>query len=365
MSTGAASGAVADPTQVPAAAPPPGTTSDFNSPDNYKHQNIILHSIVLTITTIAVLVRLFTRAVIKKNIGIDDWFALLSWALSLEFSIILAYATVWGFGMHVYDIRASEILNTLKWLSVSQKSYFPLILSIKLCILLGYLRIFKVDRVTKWGIWVGVTVCSLFYIITFFIDLFRCKPIEAAWNPTIKGTCFSYAAFPWATGIFNVISDFYILLLPLPPILRMNMPLARRLRIASIFGLGLFTCVASIMRFVVTRQYADDPDQTYVAAKVLYWTVLEINIGLICACITASPAFFDAAVPKSFGSLVMSLLSKRPGSQSSVASPPRSNNGYEGGYRASDETAQTRSKNIWNIVARPSKQSLKNQTREG
>jgi hypothetical protein len=126
-----------------------------------------------------------------------------------------------------------------QWLTVSQKSYFPLILSIKLCILIGYLRIFNIDRFTKWALWFGVCACSIFYIITFFVDMFRCKPVASAWNPTIKGKCMSYAAFPWATGIFNMISDFYILALPLPPILRMNMALSRRLRIASIFGLGL------------------------------------------------------------------------------------------------------------------------------
>lgn len=125
-----------------------------------------------------------------------------------------------------------------QWLAASQESYFPLILSIKLCILLGYLRVFKTDRGTNWGIWIGLATCSIFYIVTFFIDLFRCKPVEAAWNPAVNGTCLSYAAFPWATGVFNVVSDFYILLLPLPIIFQMHMPLARRLRIASIFGLG-------------------------------------------------------------------------------------------------------------------------------
>jgi hypothetical protein len=162
--------------------------------------------------------------------------------------------------MHIYDIRASEILSTLKvlqaiqvridclntylliscpqWLTISQKSYFPMILSIKLCILLGYLRVFKTDLGTKCGIWIGLMACTIFYTVTFFMDVFRCKPVEAAWNPTVHGTCLSYAAFPWATGIFNVVSDFYILVLPLPVLFKMHMPLARRLRIASIFGLG-------------------------------------------------------------------------------------------------------------------------------
>ncbi|KAK7743727.1 hypothetical protein SLS62_010458 [Diatrype stigma] len=323
MSIGASSGKAVDLTKVPAAVPPPGIVSNFNSTDNYKHQNIILHSVVLAATTVAIAVRLYTRAVIKRTIGEDDWLALLSWALSLEFSIIMAYATVWGFGMHMYDIRASEILNTLKWLTVAQKSYFPLILSIKLCILLGYLRIFKVDRPTKWSIWVGVAVCTIFYVVTFFVDIFRCKPVEASWNPTIEGTCLSFAAFPWATGIFNMASDFYIF----------------------------------IMRFVVSLQYAQNPDQTYVAAKVLHWTVLEVNIGLICACMITAPAFFDSAAPRSLGSLVGSLLAKRSGSQINVESPPRSSKSGEGSYRSNEEGGQSRDKTAWNVLSRPRRHS--------
>jgi hypothetical protein len=84
-----------------------------------------------------------------------------------------------------------------------------------------------VDRGTSCAIYFGIFANSVFYVITFFIDVTRCK------------TCLLYSAFPWATGIFNMISDFYILLLPMPLIFGMLMPLARRIRIASIFGLGL------------------------------------------------------------------------------------------------------------------------------
>lgn len=126
-----------------------------------------------------------------------------------------------------------------QWLAIAQKSYFPLILSVKLCLFFGYLRMFKVDRVTRWSIWAGVVACSIFYIITFFVDLFRCMPIQSAWDPTVEGKCMSYDVFPNATGAFNIISDFYILWIPLPPVVRMNMPLARKIRIALTFGLGL------------------------------------------------------------------------------------------------------------------------------
>jgi hypothetical protein len=70
MATGLSSDV--DLSQVPAAAAPPGVTFDFNNPDNYKHENIILHSVVLAFTTVAVFIRVYTRIMITRSFGIDD-----------------------------------------------------------------------------------------------------------------------------------------------------------------------------------------------------------------------------------------------------------------------------------------------------
>jgi hypothetical protein len=72
MSAQAPSGATMDPSQLPAVPPPPGITPNFNNSDNYKHHNIVLHTVVLAITSAAVFVRIYTRAVIRKKFGIDD-----------------------------------------------------------------------------------------------------------------------------------------------------------------------------------------------------------------------------------------------------------------------------------------------------
>ena len=51
-----------------------------------------------------------------------------------------------------------------------------------------------------------------------------------------------------ASGWFNVGSDVAILLLPLRPIWHLQVPWTRRIRIAAIFGLGIFACAASAGR---------------------------------------------------------------------------------------------------------------------
>lgn len=61
--------------------------------------------------------------------------------------------------------------------------------------------------------------------------------------------CFITQAKIWAaSGWFNVVSDVAILLLPLRPIWRLQVPWTSKIRIAAIFGLGLFACAASAGR---------------------------------------------------------------------------------------------------------------------
>lgn len=150
------------------------------------------------------------------------------------------------------------------------------------------------------------------------------------------------------------------------------------------------TCIASIMRFVISIEYAKDPDQTYVAARVLYWTyvhilcrchsptpfpnkvshqvghhlnlspssVLEANIGIICGSATAFPDFFDASSPRSFGSLVGSLLATASASQTSLMPTPRSGKSADGTFRSSEEGSHNQLKSRWGILSRPSKQNM-------
>lgn len=54
-----------------------------------------------------------------------------------------------------------------------------------------------------------------------------------------SGHCFNTNAPPMATGIFNIISDFAILVIPLAPIWKLHMPIKRKLMVAAIFATGI------------------------------------------------------------------------------------------------------------------------------
>ncbi len=59
------------------------------------------------------------------------------------------------------------------------------------------------------------------------------------WNPTVPGRCLDVTVLPYTSGIFNILSDFYILLIPWPFIWGPNMGRDRKLRLVAIFSVGL------------------------------------------------------------------------------------------------------------------------------
>ena len=52
--------------------PPPGITPNLVNPSDHTKESIILHTVCLTLVTIAVGIRLYTRALITRKIGADD-----------------------------------------------------------------------------------------------------------------------------------------------------------------------------------------------------------------------------------------------------------------------------------------------------
>ena len=79
----------------------------------------------------------------------------------------------------------------------------------------------------------------IFYFVAFVFEIVMCTPREKIWNPLMQGGhCFSFEAIFQASGVFNVISDFVILILPMPCVWKLRMPLKKKILMTAIFATG-------------------------------------------------------------------------------------------------------------------------------
>jgi hypothetical protein len=117
--------------------------------------------------------------------------------------------------------------------------YLPTVMVIKVTFFLFFERVFSPNKTMKWLIRGGIFAVVAFYIAIFFRSVFLCKPVALAWNPTLTGSCLKLEVTPYTTAVFNIISDIYILLLPMPLIWNLNLKTQRKMRLIAVFGMGI------------------------------------------------------------------------------------------------------------------------------
>jgi hypothetical protein len=65
-----------------------------------------------------------------------------------------------------------------------------------------------------------------------------CQPFRSTYDITVKGTCGSRRASYLTIGTFNWITDFFILIIPIPVVWKMQLPRSKKIALTIIFCLG-------------------------------------------------------------------------------------------------------------------------------
>ena len=69
--------------------------------------------------------------------------------------------------------------------------------------------------------------------------LLVCRPLEYNWNRTIEGHCYNQSEAFEAVGIVNLLTDFFIFVLPMPVLWGLQLPVGKKIGLTATFGIGL------------------------------------------------------------------------------------------------------------------------------
>ena len=182
----------------------------------------------------------------------------------------------------------------------------------KLSILLLYRRIFP-SRPFRRTLYVFVAICIVWCILVVLLAIFRCRPIPAAWNPSINSsTCISLRPLYYGTSTSNVILDIIINLLPARQIWGLQLPIKQRVLLVICMSMGILSIAAGIGRILTVPTLVAGNLPATIAMPFLF-VVIEPAFAIICACLpTYRPlALWIAAGVKSTraGSRIKSFIS--------------------------------------------------------
>jgi hypothetical protein len=143
--------------------------------------------------------------------------------------------------------------------------YVPMVFVIKVALLAVMLRIFAPDRHKVMIVYGTIIVLLLYYIPALFIKIFFCKPISAYWYgiEATGGSCLDQRKVIIADATISMISDFWILILPIPMLWSLKMSFSKKLRVLGILGAGGLATGFSIWRLVMMVDESRTPDTTW------------------------------------------------------------------------------------------------------
>ena len=157
--------------------------------------------------------------------------------------------------------------------------YLPGVYFAKAAILTLYLRIFKVKRVMRGLIYGGLIVLFLVYVSFIPLTVVLCIPRKGgAWDVVLLQKCKPTGIALVVQGVFCLVSDIYILGLPLPIIWNLNLKLKKKIGLTVVFMSAGFGIIATALGLYYRVQNFRAVDPTWDSA-IMYLCVYVILMG--------------------------------------------------------------------------------------
>ncbi|KAL6707500.1 hypothetical protein ACN47E_004070 [Coniothyrium glycines] len=258
--------------------------------------------VMLGITFMVYVARMWARLAVAKNAGLDDLLISLSMLplIGLTVTVVLAIRQ-YGFQWHVWDQTATTLVTTREITMAIELNYMVSTTLIKVSILCFYRRITG-SLTNNFVYWVLGTMvfCIIYGILFSFLILFTCSPVvgyfrlfDSAWRYKNEVHCMNEGVIIVVCAALSSVQDFLICMLPIFLIWNLQISHRQKAALCGIFGMGLVTCVCGIMRtYYATYVYNYTYDITWYAYYGWVWTALEAQLGVVCASAPAIKVFF-------------------------------------------------------------------------
>ncbi|KJZ69542.1 hypothetical protein HIM_11067 [Hirsutella minnesotensis 3608] len=303
----------------------------LNSDEGTHGHNHIVFAVTtatIALATLFVGARLVCQYFIVRNVTWDDRVILIAWLLAFSLSFLLDYGTWNGLGVHEVEIKYSRrILRHCEY--AFSVLYNPALMATKTSILILYIRIARnTQLLLRYASWFTLIIVNLVgFVLTFinifqcrpisaawrldpsgfiltFINIFQCRPISAAWrldDGTANAVCIPLLVEFISASPVNIITDLAILILPIPTLTSMRLPLRQKVVMIFAFALGAFITIIGVVRiYYLQHVVSERSGQTWTgfvilsdgkvviprdASFSLMWSVVEVNVGITCACV--------------------------------------------------------------------------------
>ncbi|KAI9172755.1 integral membrane protein [Paramyrothecium foliicola] len=283
--------------------PSPDYVVDFDNPQRQAVPHAYWIAGAGTILSLLMMgQRLYTKFFLMGKMQADDIFLVLAWLISMVTVGLCVHMFASGAGgVHGWEIDIPTYNIFLMDVYLAAAIYIVGGSSAKVSLLIFYLRL-SPQRWFRMTVWATLVFISGYTIGIFFALIFACNPIAMSYDVTVQdGTCINRPSLYIATAVVNIISDAFLFCLPLPIVVKLQVPRRQKIGLILIFLLGSITIVTSIIRVSILPQMLTNLDQTWIISWASVWIIVEANLFIVCAALPTLRKFFKHIAPNLIG----------------------------------------------------------------
>ncbi|OQE07299.1 hypothetical protein PENVUL_c014G06978 [Penicillium vulpinum] len=276
------------PRNVGVVAPPPGVTADFDYSNPWLYNtNMGLISAGLILSSLCLVLRIYTKTKILRTFGWEDAFIVLAWIFSLGTQVTSIYGYQYsGVGIHMWNVTEEMLATYQKVILAAAVVYVPALAFAKMSLVFLYHRIMEKQEAYNWALHIiSAVICGYSFALVFAL-IFACNAVAMTWDLSItEGTCISREGLYIATAVTNIVTDLALILLPIPLVVGLQMPGIQKVYLLLVFIIGCATVVTSILRLATLVPFLTASDITHDLAWPQLWINVEANLIVICPCL--------------------------------------------------------------------------------
>ncbi|KAL8992472.1 MAG: hypothetical protein Q9169_007079 [Polycauliona sp. 2 TL-2023] len=286
---------------------------DITANQNRGPQVLAVTTALFVAATFAVILRFVSRVGIVKRISADDYAMIAAWLIAFGFTFSICYGTSVGLGRHEENIRPEHHPALRK----SEYAFSnPALMATKTSICFFYLTLAKNQQVFKWATIATLVVVNVAGTALTLLNIFQCRPIDGAFGTEVPDNvkCLDIIALYLSSAPINIITDLALLFLPMPILTAMRLPRNEKLILIVTFSFGAFVTAVDVVRIAYLQNaslsrargtsgssIANQRDFSWIASLSFMWSAIEVDVGIICACVPGVKPLAAKLFPKLLG----------------------------------------------------------------
>ncbi|KAB8077317.1 integral membrane protein [Aspergillus leporis] len=252
----------------------------------WKNVLTVVPIVGAAVATLSYILRLVSCRISTIGLRLEDFLMGIGLILSYCATAFVIYTAFNGVGVRTSLLPPDERHRIQFGSWMIQKFWAPSMAFVKISIIVFLQRI--LGTITSFRV---VSNCLIIFIalwavVALLVNIFQCNPVQFYYDKTLKdGHCMhGQTKFFQAMGSIALVEDVTILLLPVPIVWRLKITTRQKIAVTIVFSLGGLVCIFSLMRLIEFRNF-QVTDLASSSAKESIWTVLELDVAIICGCL--------------------------------------------------------------------------------